>query len=285
MWAKIRKAIQYCSDLPIISKVVVGVAVAAIASAVFWRAVLAAVLWVWHSLAYPVPVPVWLLVLLVLPALCLIGQIVYRRITPGWKWHYKRDKILDTEWHWGYKGIEIVNLRPFCPKDDTELVLVRVDDRIGWQSGWKYSCPTCNGSFLHTEKSELAILKEGVQRQIERKQNSGEWKAGVKKQVDARKSRGHGVPTKRAKERHWREEIQQLIDRATDIGRGAKKAVEWRNLAIETFENLLFDATEEISRFSDRTRSIEDGKNLASAVESGIRYLEGIKHKDGGELR
>ena len=175
MWAKIRKAIQYCSDLPIISKVVVGVAVAAIASAVFWRAVLAAVLWVWHALVYLVPVPVWLL------GLMIVGNVAAAVWLIAWLWSsfkrpahtkIKRARLDGIDWtfDWSKLDYTMINLEGFCPKDKTPLAWRGFLDDGGF---W---CDTCDKELAHCNMNEQETIQT-IKRRIRGMITRGEWKA------------------------------------------------------------------------------------------------------------
>ncbi len=179
MWAKIRKAVQYCSDHPIISKVVVGVAVAAIASAVFWWAVLAAVLWVWHSLVCPVPVPVWLLGLMIVgnvaAAVWLIISLRSSLKRPA-NAKIKTSRLDGIDWTWDWSTRDyttMINLEGFCPRDETPLVW-----RGFWDDG-EFRCDTC-GKVLATYHMDEPETIQAIERRIRGMIARGELKAAAK---------------------------------------------------------------------------------------------------------
>ena len=98
-------------------------------------------------------------------------------------------------------------------------------------------------------------------------------------------SKGHGLPTKRRLEAQWRQEIEQLIEMASGVGRSVRKATEWRDAVIETFENFLVRPSQDRRTFRKRVKSIAKGKDISTAVDKGVSYLRAIQNKDGGELR
>jgi len=99
------------------------------------------------------------------------------------------------------------------------------------------------------------------------------------------KTKGHGLPVKRQKERHWRQRIEEFIEATSDIGRSPTKATAWRMEVVDMLDTLLVDPTERRRLFLARTESIADGKEIIASVDKGVRYLRDIGSVDGGELQ
>ncbi|MGO9622407.1 MAG: hypothetical protein ACLPT6_13505 [Desulfobaccales bacterium] len=140
-----------------------------------WYGCKSASIWVFHFLLSSVSMPIWSLIvifLMIVPTLIRILSWFRQKEVNYPSWHdYDQDVILEIRWRWHYSpyGGEIANISYFCPSDDTQLIY---ED---WGSKTVFRCETCGRRFGPMEGSRNYIIGM-VQRQIDRKIRTGEWK-------------------------------------------------------------------------------------------------------------
>lgn len=143
-----------------------------------WEGCKFALGWFFHFLFSSVSMPVWLIVLisfLVVPTLFRIFSSFRKEALGHPNWHdYKQDEIFGMRWRWDYGLYSggIINISCFCPSDDTQLIY---ED---WGSKVAFQCETCNTRFGPFE-GQINYFFGKIERQIQRKLRSGEWKAIV----------------------------------------------------------------------------------------------------------
>lgn len=185
-------------DRKILRPVVIGVAITVIGGLL-----LAAVLWaidllaksdllpktlsfLWSLLTYKISLPCGVFALVVMAALLLpyvVTRLIRnRRLT---KADYLRDEFDGVLWKWSYdKHNKLIDIRPFCPKDQTQLVQAKHTPLIGeWT---ELGCETCGADYPLAGLPDELVKK--VRRQIEQRLTTGEWKSGVER--DAKELEG-----------------------------------------------------------------------------------------------
>jgi hypothetical protein len=123
-----------------------------------------------------VPVPVWLLALLLIAAALVVVRFAASLFNPrsssGSNWlEYKNDLFHGVRWRWtfGASGM-ILNLSCFCPHDDTALAHTeRFDGRTS------FKCGKCGATFgpIRGDREHVMAM---IERQIDRKLRNDEWK-------------------------------------------------------------------------------------------------------------
>ena len=142
----------------------------------FWGAVKKVLGWLWAYLSPPVVVSGWLLILLAIGsatglvlAIALLAEWL-REPDPA---RYKEDVFEGLKWRWELEcdasgsAAAILNLRPYCPVDDTALVWDKLADDL------VLHCETCQKGHQF-RRTTYSALKEKVGRQINRRIRSGE---------------------------------------------------------------------------------------------------------------
>jgi hypothetical protein len=132
----------------------------------------------WRSITGPMPVPVWVVILLATgSAGALLG--LYRRYsTPAYVRRYLKDTLDHITWVWGYNDTyEIVDALPLCTTCQTELILTPVPGSFtlpGVNTGkTAVSCPTCNSGFEIV--GTLRLKEDHALPKIRRRIRTGEW--------------------------------------------------------------------------------------------------------------
>ena len=138
----------------------------------------------WRFVSGPIPVWRWLILLLILG--CIPGIVsAIRRLTPKKmttepkKSDYREDTIFGVIWRWdGYWGSPM-NLWCFCANCQTRLVYR--EDYLRHRVD--FYCELCRTPFYETVGDKDYAIAQAA-RQIERKFNTGEWKAIVLSQKE-----------------------------------------------------------------------------------------------------
>ena len=146
---------------------------------IVWHACKSAVIWLYHFLLLSIPVPLWLIIII---SPIIISTLI--KFYVGFKKKdvelstfrdYNQDDIMGVRWRWRYTfngGID--NLYCLCQSDSTQLVYT-YDYRQLY-----FRCETCGEKFGLFEGDHNFVLGM-IERQIQRKLRSGEWKAIVEK--------------------------------------------------------------------------------------------------------
>ncbi len=147
-----------------------------------WHALKSASIWFFHFLVSSFPIPVWSIVfifILIVPTLIkLFSRFSKKDVNhPNWR-DYNEDEILKMRWRWRYTsyGGNIENIVCFCPSDDTQLIY---ED---WGSQVVFRCETCRRQFGPIQGSHGYIIGM-IERQIQRKLRTGEWKEVVQRLI------------------------------------------------------------------------------------------------------
>lgn len=128
---------------------------------------------IWASISSPITVPLWLFIIIIaalIPYIVRLVNFIIPSKIADWL-DYTEDWFFLIHWRWKYhpRDDTIYDLLPYCPIDDTLLVI---------QENWpavKIYCETCGEEFGHYEGG-FEILKGKVLRQIDRKIRAEEWK-------------------------------------------------------------------------------------------------------------
>ena len=137
-----------------------------------------------HSIISPVPVPLWLVLLLATgTAGALLGLYrLYRQ--PAYVRRYRQDTLDHVTWVWSYdQDREIIEALPLCTVCQTELVLTPVPATVT-MPGVNFDktslyCPTCNRGFEITGTARLK--EEHALPKIRQRIRTGTWKQAVKR--------------------------------------------------------------------------------------------------------
>lgn len=128
-------------------------------------------------------VPTWLLYLLYATAgtwVFVIGVIAYsvlaRKERPATYLDYREDRFFGAIWRWVYVGGRPDKTWAFCPSCDTVLVYSERMNYGDWET--TLHCETCAHTVL-SQPCDRHDLVAKVERQIDRKVRSGEWKACI----------------------------------------------------------------------------------------------------------
>lgn len=137
-----------------------------------------AVSWVGGVLAYQVPLPVWLLILIGLVSLPAIVFLIFW-LFPLNPWRrYTQDRFEGMIWRWQYDSNDRpTNLVAYCPSDDTSLLWTSAE----WGDTVNVLCETC-GKNYGALFGDIRDVQERIERQIDRKLRTGKWKSVVDRQ-------------------------------------------------------------------------------------------------------
>jgi hypothetical protein len=169
----------------VIATVVGGLILAGILSTTFrqwiysfitttWKLITAS----WHYLLSSVPVPRWLLGLLILLSLVTLLRAMLLLFKsegvdePTWQ-SYTQDEFFGIVWRWDNEFLPS-SIRPYCPRCDTLLVYFGYSGS-NFTSSTLFSCETCRSEIANLEGNYDYIVAK-VGRQIDRKMRNGEWK-------------------------------------------------------------------------------------------------------------
>jgi hypothetical protein len=141
-------------------------------------------LWLWLGSTYETPV--WLLAVLTLFSAAFIIPLLIRVLRPSreptFSESYTSDSFFGAVWRWRYLGSGIDNLWCFCPGCDGQLVYeeARNDGMRPGSIGipphfTSFSCERCRTERCRIEGDREHALHR-VQREIDRKIRTGEWK-------------------------------------------------------------------------------------------------------------
>lgn len=125
-----------------------------------------------------ISLPVWLFIILLF-YLAFVTLILGRRFyldlwkKPTWR-DYKEDCFAKMRWIWRYHPVldEIEDLWCFCPNDSNRLICSPE------YPGISFHCEFCGKKFGPTQETLQEII-DRVERQIERKKRSGDWRKVV----------------------------------------------------------------------------------------------------------
>lgn len=148
-----------------------------------WKVIVAT----WHFLFASIPVPRFVLGLLVLFCLVMAYREIRRAVQKVLNvpsiddsFLYTKDEIFGLVWRWDYSTSNpLERLRAFCPRCDTILVHSLDFVSRNYQSWTTFSCETCKKEVTTLEGDINHVLQK-VGRQIERKVRTGEWKQAIK---------------------------------------------------------------------------------------------------------
>jgi len=160
---------------PLVSKILPPLIVALIIYAasfvpVLWEPLESLIACVWTFLLDPVSTPAWILFLLSgasLTGLVMLAVKLWPTSVPTWH-DYQSDRFHEVRWWWSYNPSP--DPLPFCPKDETRLV---IDDQ---HYAFRLQCETC-GEIWGPFQGKFHQLQATVKRQIERKIRTGEWRS------------------------------------------------------------------------------------------------------------
>jgi len=132
-----------------------------------------------EHLAAATAVQNWMLYLLVstsLPALVLLGKLVFGR-RPGFL-DYTNDRFLGLTWRWRYRRFGRPDVPwAYCSVCDTALIYNSEGD--GGRMRTVLTCETCDRTVLQHE-GDAQYLAAKILRQIERRIRTGEWQTAVR---------------------------------------------------------------------------------------------------------
>ncbi len=142
--------------------------------------------WLGSLLTTTVPIQVWLLFLLsALALLCVVGIVLLfvatreTTIAATDYTRYTQDCFGGLVWRWRWSAGHILDLLPYCPADDTLLIL-----GDGWAGSYTdLYCETCQKMVSSIPRGDYGYFKSSIMRQIDRKVRNGEWKQIVEKQL------------------------------------------------------------------------------------------------------
>ena len=133
----------------------------------------------------PVTVSLWVLVagglLLSFQALAVLGGL----FKPVYKRSYRSDVISNIKWRWDYGQQGLENLKPYCVKCDTELMLRPKDpSKLPTAEqvaeifrGTEVYCTSCNSGFGITNALDVP---DHIRRVIEKNLRDGSWRSKTK---------------------------------------------------------------------------------------------------------
>ncbi len=149
---------------------------------------------IYEHLAGPATVSTWWLYVLTLSGIWILLKTAIFLIKaahphstlatvnePTWT-DYTADEFFGSLWRWRYQNNSIVGLSAFCPLCKTRLVYSEVDNYVHLKT--ILHCETCQIDRTSQEGNRRYLMGM-VERQIERKANTGEWKNYVERQPPA----------------------------------------------------------------------------------------------------
>lgn len=135
----------------------------------------------WAHLTGPATVPTWWLYILYAigtVALAAVVLIVRESVKKETFTEYTKDRFFGAVWRWRYAHRVPAGIWAFCPSCDT--VLVYSHDGTLFDQRTTLHCETCERSIC-TQPGDKDELVGKVQRQIDRKIRTGEWKNYVER--------------------------------------------------------------------------------------------------------
>lgn len=171
---------------PVAKMVVAGVITAAVIGAFsfipqLWSWVTGLTRAVWHHLLSNASIDTWklysLYFLSVVGAMVLFKPLiraVFNKANGPTFHDYTEDSFFGLTWRWQYSHNRFANVWAFCPACETTLVYSY--DRLLEQVA--LHCETC-AKELHRENGDREYLVAKVERQIDRKIRTGEWRSVV----------------------------------------------------------------------------------------------------------
>jgi hypothetical protein len=164
-------------------KIVAGLIVLIIASlfnSLFggWNAIFSCIKFIWGILIYTLPIPLWLLAILIIVSLgsLIIFLIAWiQTILVPWR-EYTEDLFDGMIWRWVHLKNNPIKPWPYCPIDNTMLSCIQ-NQRLD-KPTTSYICETCNRKWGPFE-GHIDYNQGRICRYIDRKIRNEEWKQVV----------------------------------------------------------------------------------------------------------
>lgn len=175
---------------PIRSKVIAGVLSGLILAALFYAVpkslqwIVSALSWFWGYLMSGVSIPHWLLWFLIIVSTVTVIRWIRSlskrddEINELTVRMYTQDSFEGVTWRWsyGYYGSPI-NISPYCPACDSQLVYVRNNEfSFRPSSSVSFYCENCKMERTRIEGGDHRYAISMIERLIDRKIRNGEWK-------------------------------------------------------------------------------------------------------------
>lgn len=159
-----------------------------------WAWIVETLAGVWAHLTSWGSVPMWWLYLLYVvsgSAVLLVLWAVYENIKkPHWT-DYIKDSFFNVIWRWQWKDSSTIGIWAYCPSCDTTLVYKNDHRYFDGVTTVQLICETCSAVRVR-ENGDNNDLVAKVQRQIDRKLRTGEWRGCIDRD---QKTKAQGSPT------------------------------------------------------------------------------------------
>lgn len=179
---------------PIKTKVVAGVVSGLILAAIFFAVpklfewIISILGWLWQHFISSVNIPTWLLwVLLILavPTLVRVLKSSLKKAENGEPTFrmYRQDLFEGITWRWSYDySGSPVNVVPFCPICDSQLVYVKENQfSLRPTLSVPFYCERCKQERARIEGGNESYAVSMIERFIERNIRNGEWKHAIRR--------------------------------------------------------------------------------------------------------
>ena len=173
---------------PIRTKVVAGVVSGLILATIFYAVpklfqwIISILSWLWQYFISSINIPKWLLWLLLILALPTLVRVLKRFLKRDENseptfWMYRQDEFEGITWRWSYDySGRPVNIVPFCPNCDSQLVHVK-ENQFSLKPTFSVSfyCERCKQERARIEGGNEYYAVSMIERFIDRKIRNGEW--------------------------------------------------------------------------------------------------------------
>lgn len=140
----------------------------------------------WALLVRVYPIPGWLVLIGVafaVPALLSFIRRMRGPKEPSWVDSYFEDHMHSVVWRWRYLASQIIDLYPYCPACDAQLVYEELfdEDSMRWQrtvNRTAFHCEHC-GDVKTTIEGDRRYVMAKVEREITRRIRTGDWKRQI----------------------------------------------------------------------------------------------------------
>jgi hypothetical protein len=144
---------------------------------------------IWNHLTSSLSIPYWLLWLLLILSTATVIR-VFRSLSkrdeinePTFRM-YTQDYFEGVTWRWSYDVYDrLTDLSSYCPNCDALLVHMKEPFQLGPASSVRFYCEHCEQVRAEIKGGGRNYAESKIQRLIDRKIRSGEWKLLIKREL------------------------------------------------------------------------------------------------------
>ena len=179
---------------PIKTKVVAGVVSGLILAAIFYAApkffqgTVSVLSWLWQHSISSISIPNWLLFVLLILAVPTLVRVLKAFLRQGENGDptfrmYKQDSFEGVTWRWSYDySGSPVNIVPFCPSCDSQLVHVKENQfSLRPTLSVSFYCERCKQERARIEGGNEFYAVSMIERFIDRKIRNGDWHHAIRR--------------------------------------------------------------------------------------------------------